>query len=120
MNREEVIKFIYDEFGVEGERLWAQFPNYVVFRNKRNRKWFALIGDVEKGKLGLDGEGKTDVMVLKCDSILIGSLIHNEGYLPAYHMNKKTWISVLLEGKAPDEQIKDLIHLAFDIIDGKK
>ena len=84
MNREEVIKFIKEYFGVEGKSLWAAFPNYLVFRNARNRKWFGLLGDVERGKLGLPGEGKVDLLVIRCDPLMVGSLIQTGGaYLPA-------------------------------------
>jgi predicted DNA-binding protein (MmcQ/YjbR family) len=80
-----------------------------------------MIGDAIGGseKLGLKGKGKVDIIDLKCDPILIGSLIRNNGYLPAYHMSKKSWITVLLDGSAPDEEIKDLIHLSFEIVDKK-
>jgi len=116
MNRQEIEGFIENEFGVLPEHLWAAFPDYAVFRNPRNKKWFGLIGDVEKSKLGLEGSGKADILVLRCDPILIGSLVHNPGYLPAYHMNRKNWLSVRLDGTAPPEQVMDLIHLAYEII----
>ena len=106
MNRQEVIKYIEDTFGVEGERLWTSFPNYLVFRNKRNKKWFALVADVDKSKLSSEGEGRVDVINLKCDEVLIGSLLHNKGYFPAYHMSKKSWITVLLDGSVSDGELK--------------
>ena len=120
MLRQEVIDYIQNEFGTEGERLWINFPDYVVFRNKKNKKWFAIIMDIEKSKLGLDGEGKIDIIDLKCDSILIGSLINNKGYLPAYHMSKKSWLTVLLDGSVNDGELKDLIHLSYNIIEEKQ
>ena len=120
MNREQVKKYIKDYYAIEGERLWASFPNYLVFRNPRNKKWFGIIGDVERSKLKLEGTGKVDVLVIKSDPLLIGSLIKNEGFLPAYHMNKESWVSVLLDGSAKAEDVKPLIGLAYDIIDKKK
>jgi predicted DNA-binding protein (MmcQ/YjbR family) len=120
MNRRDITEYIRDVFSVEGEQLWIAFPDYTVFRNARNKKWFGIIMDIEKGKLGLDGEGKTDIIVLRCDSILIGSLLHNTGYLPAYHMSKKNWITVLLDGSVDDGELKDLIRLSYEIIDKKK
>lgn len=120
MNRQEVIEYIKNGFDVEGERLWLTFPDYIVFRNHKNKKWFAIIMDIEKSKLGLDGEGRADIIDLKCDPILIGSLLHNKGYLPAYHMNKKSWITVLLDGSVSDDELKDLIHFSHEIIDKKK
>ena len=121
MNREEVITYIKECFGVEGESLWAKFPNYRVFRNARNRKWFGLVGDVERGKLGLSGEGKVDLLVIRCDPLMVGSLVQTGGaYLPAYHMNKKNWVSVLLDDSADSEEVKNLIALAFEIINQSK
>jgi len=105
---------------VEGERLWLTFPDYIVFRNPKNKKWFAIIMDIEKSKLGLEGEGKVDIVDLRCDNILIGSLLHNKGYLPAYHMSKKNWITALLDGSADENELKDLVHLSYEIIEKKR
>ncbi len=120
MNRAKVIDYIKNEFNIEGERLWLTFPDYIVFRNQKNQKWFAIIMDIEKNKLGLKGEGRVDIIDLRCDNILIGSLMHNKGFLPAYHMSKKNWITALLDGSVSDEELKDLIHLSYEIIEKKK
>ena len=76
--------------------------------------------DIEKSRLGLEDKGKIDIIDLKCDPILIGSLLHNEGYLPAYHMSKKNWITVLLDGSVSENELKDLICLSYEIIDNIK
>lgn len=120
MNRQEIISFIKEAFDITEEHLQLTFPDYIVFRNKKNKKWFAIIMDIEKSKLGLDGEGKVDIIDLKCDPILVGSLLRNKGYLPAYHMSKKSWITVLLDGSVSDEELKDLICLSYEIIEKKK
>ncbi len=120
MNRQSVIDFIKTEFGVPEEHLWMNWPDYAVFRNGRNKKWFAVVMDVERQKLGLEGIGRADILNVKCDPVFIGSLRLNKGYLPAYHMSKDKWISVLLDGTVPENEIKDLIHLSFELIDKKK
>ena len=56
--------------------------------------------DVPKNKLGLQGTEILDVVDLKCDPILIGSLRKEAGYFPAYHMSKASWITVALETAA--------------------
>ena len=117
MNRLEIINFIKDKFNIAEEHLWFTFPDYIVFRNMKNKKWFAIIMDIDRSKLGLDGDGKVDIIDLKCDPILIGSLLHNKGYLPAYHMSRKSWITVLLDGSVSDEELKDLICLSYEIIE---
>ncbi|MBO4693675.1 MAG: MmcQ/YjbR family DNA-binding protein [Clostridia bacterium] len=119
MNRQIVTDYIKSEFGVTGETLWMDAPLYNVFRNRQNGKWFAIIMDVDKSKLGLDGEGNVDIINVKCDPLLIGSLLGAPGYLSAYHMSKVHWISILLDGSAPDGEIKDLIHLSYEMVDKK-
>ena len=53
--------------------------------------------NVPEHRLGLPGDGSVNVLDVKCDPRMIGSLLSEKGFLPAYHMNKSTWISVLLD-----------------------
>lgn len=113
--RELICKFIEETYGVEAEYLWERFPDYSVYRNPVSKKWFALVATVPKNKLGLDetSEG-LPVINLKCDSMMSGSLRLEKGILPAYHMNKNSWISVLLDGTVDFEKIKMLIDISYD------
>lgn len=114
--RERIEEYIQNRYGAEPEHLWAKYPNYVVFRQSASRKWFAAIMDIPRSKLGLDGEGAVDVMDVKCGAILVGSLLAQDGFLPAYHMSKGTWISVLLNDTVPDGQIFPLLELSYDSV----
>ena len=113
MNAEEVKKHIYDTYGVEGDLPWID-DDSTVFRHKDNRKWFALIMDVPREKLGLSGTELLDVVNLKCDPILTGSLRREVGIFPAYHMNKANWITVALDGSVPDDTIRMLLDMSFE------
>lgn len=114
LNREQFIQYISDEYGIDGEYLWASSPLSCAFRHPGNRKWFALVMDVPKNKLGLAGSDALDVVNLKCDPILVGSLRKEPGIFPAYHMNKANWITVALDGSVPDELIKMLLDMSYD------
>ena len=114
MNREQFIQYISDEYGIDGEYLWPKYSLFCVFRHSSNRKWFAIVMDVPKNKLGLEGTDALDVVNLKCDPILIGSLRKEAGIFPAYHMSKAYWVSVALDGSVPDEQIKMLLEMSYD------
>ncbi len=61
-----------------------------------------------------------DVLNLKSDPMLIGSLRGQDGYFPAYHMNKEKWISVLLGKPELDDSIKDLLALSYELTAPKK
>ncbi len=65
MKRQEVIDYIDEEFSVCPEQLWASFPNYLVFRNAKNKKWFGIMMDIESEKLGLGGSEKRIFLLLK-------------------------------------------------------
>ena len=113
MNRTELKQFITENYNAEADYPWLKSPNYEVFRHSNNQKWFALIMDVPKDKLGLHGSEPLDVVNFKCDSILIGSLRGEPGIFLAYHMNKEQWITVALDGSVSDDKIKMLLDMSY-------
>ncbi len=120
MNRNELEKYILETYNSEFDYPWLNNPNYEVFRHSNDKKWFALIMDVPKRRLGLIGNDVIDVVNLKCDPILIGNLQNEKGFFPAYHMNKEHWITVALDGSVSDEQIKMLVDMSFDLTSLKR
>lgn len=118
--RQRIMEYIQNRYAVEPEYLWARYPNYAVFRQPATRKWFAAIMDVARKSLYLDGDGTADVMDLKCGPVLVGSLLAQDGFLPAYHMSKSSWISVLLNDTVSDEEIYPLLELSYDSVAPKR
>lgn len=114
MNRQELQRYISEVYSTVPEFPWIRYPNYAVFRHQSNQKWFAAILAVPRAKLGLQGEGILEIVNLKCDPVLVGSLRSEPGFFPAYHMNKENWISVALDGSVPDSKIKMLLDLSYD------
>ena len=62
----------------------------------------------------------TDVVNIKCDPALVGSLRNRTGYFPAYHMNKENWISILLDGSVSRDEIQKLITLSYELTSTRK
>lgn len=118
--RERMMNYIQGRYAVEPEHLWARYPNYAVFRQPASRKWFAIIMDVARKSLDLEGEGTAEVMDVKCGQALVGALLAQEGFRPAYHMSKSSWISILSDETVPDEQIFPLIELSYDSVAPKR
>ena len=87
--RNEIISYISAQYGAEAEYPWKSYRNYCVFRRKDSGKWFAIIMDISYDKLGLEGDGKTDIIDLKTGPMLADLLRGNDGYLPAYHLSKE-------------------------------
>ena len=59
--------------------------------------------------------GKTDLLEVKCDPLLASGLRRTPGILPAYHMNKEHWLGILLGGPLPEETIRQLIGLSYEL-----
>ena len=113
MERREIEQYIFDTYSVEPDYPWMDTPESAVFRHAGNRKWFALVTTVSKSKLGPQEQAPLDIVNLKCDPILIGSLRMEHGFFPAYHMNKDKWITAALDGSAPDDTIKMLLEMSY-------
>ncbi len=120
LNRINLDKYIADTYGVNADYPWMDKPEFAVYRHKSSKKWFGVIMTIPASKLGLEGDYNVDVINLKCDPLLIGSLHKEKGIFPAYHMNKAYWISVLLDGSADDETIEWLLNLSFDLTKNDK
>jgi predicted DNA-binding protein (MmcQ/YjbR family) len=114
MKRAELESFIMETYNAETDYPCLKYPNYEVFRHCNNRKWFALIMDVPKNKLGLQGEEMLKVVDFKCDPILIGTLREEPGFFPAYHMSKDSWITVALDGSVSDDKTKMLLDMSYE------
>ena len=115
MNREELESYILNHYSTEADYPWADTPHAAVFRHVANRKWFALLMEVPREKLGLPGTEKLDIVNFKCDPILISSLRGETGIFPAYHMNKASWITVALDGSVPAETIELLLDVSYEL-----
>ena len=71
--------------------------------------------DVPFEKLNIDKQGMVDIINLKNIPEIIGGLRKQPGILPAYHMNKEHWITVLLDGSVSEEKINDLIDVSYEL-----
>lgn len=120
ITREEIFKYAKEKFGTSPEYLWLKSPKNAILRNNENSKWYAAVLYVRKKQIRLPGEEYIDILDVKCDPILIGSLLNNNGYLPGYHMNKSNWITLLLDGSVPKDDVFNFIDLSYELTANKK
>ena len=118
MNTADLERYIQEIYGVEGENLFAKYPSFRVFRHRSNRKWFAVIMEIPREKLGLPDGGDIQVVNVKCDIRLIGSFRQEQGIFPAYHMSKAHWLTVALDGSVDEDKIKFLLDMSYDLTKG--
>ena len=118
MTREELFQWVKQEYGTEAEYPWKD--SNAVLRRADNNKWYGVILSVAGSKLGLEDDNIIDVINLKSDPMLIGSLRGQKGYFPAYHMNKEKWVSILLCGPVADDEIKELIEFSYQLTSSRR
>lgn len=115
MTRQELIDFIFDEYSVEPDYPFRKDEMTCVFRHTDNRKWFGIAMVISYRTIGMNRSGKADILNVKCDPIMMGSLRGKPGFRPAYHMNRDRWITILLDGSADREDIKASVAMSYTL-----
>lgn len=120
MLRQTILEWAEEYFAVAADHPFSGITEAEVLRRPDNRKWFGLLMSVPADRLGFGTNQLMDILNVKCDPNLSGSLRLSPGFLPAYHMNKESWISILLDGSVPLEQIQMLLNLSYDLTAPKR
>ena len=110
-----IVKYIKETYNDNPEFLWDN-SDAGVFRNKKSDKWYGIIMNVDRSKI-TDGNGEIEVINVKLDEEMILSLLKEKGYYKAYHMNKKKWLSIILDDSLNDEEIFSLIDMSYNLVD---
>lgn len=119
MNRQDLDKYIEETYGIKADFPFEDDFKTAVYRHRESRKWFALLMQLPKEKFIPSTKEIVWVVNLKCDPLLIGSLLLEEGIHPAYHMNKSHWISVLIN-EIEKEKLCWLLDLSFELTSKQK
>ncbi|MCM1468477.1 MAG: MmcQ/YjbR family DNA-binding protein, partial [Alistipes sp.] len=110
---QKIIEYVRNQYGDEPEYLWTKFPDNAVWRRKDNQKWYGAILTVSKNKLGFDEENIAEIVDLRCLPENMGNLLPREGYFPGWHMNKKSWYTILLDGTVSEKEIYEHIDESY-------
>lgn len=102
---EKVIEYVRKKYNDELEFLWDKLPDAAVFRRKDTGKWYGVLMPISAKRLGLDYDSRVEVMDLHIDPNKMVDLLKNSNYLPGYHMNKKHWFSVILDGSINNDEL---------------
>jgi predicted DNA-binding protein (MmcQ/YjbR family) len=113
--KDKILNFAKEIYNTDAEYLWKSSPENAVLRHRCNRKWYAVIIKVSKNKIGLKGDGAVWIIDVKTTSDIIEQIGETVGFLPGYHMNKKHWISILLDGSVPLKVVCRFIETSYGL-----
>ncbi|MDO4814213.1 MAG: MmcQ/YjbR family DNA-binding protein [Gemella sp.] len=114
--KDSILKYVKEEFDIEPVYLWEKHPEFAVLRTKEKQKWIGLVMTISKEKLGLVGKGRVEAINLKAKPEEIEKMIDGKNYLPAYHMNKKHWLTIVLDENISQDKIRELIKNSYNLV----
>lgn len=119
--KEDMVIYLENKYQITSEKPWEKYPEYVTLKTKNSKKWFAVILQVQQKKLDSSkGDHLVDIMNVKLDPAKITSLIDNEHYFLAYHMNKKSWITIILDCNTNLEELYELVDESYHLVETNK
>jgi hypothetical protein len=113
-----IMAIVQEKYGNQLEYLWEKSPDTAILRHDSNQKWYAVLMKISWEKLDKGREGLVEVINVKHDQVV--SLIQEKGIYPAFHMNKRYWISVPLDDTFTDEKVLELFEISWDLTRKKK
>ena len=114
--RKILLDYVKEKYGTIPEEPWED-NNHATIKTTNSKKWYGIFIYLPYKTLGLDKSGKIDVLNVKLNPELIESLIDKKHFFPAYHMNKKYWITILLDSDMDLDLIKSLIDESFKLVE---
>ena len=108
-----LIEYVQKTYGDEPDNPFKKIDACVI-RNHESKKWYGLIMEIPRGTLDHnDDETKVEILNIKVKEENVSKYLEKEDVYPAYHMKKKNWISIVLDGKIKDSDIKKWIDESY-------
>lgn len=108
-----IIEYVKQKYNDDLEYLWEKFPNNAIWRNKYNNKWYGALLVTKKLKIGIEEEGTIEIIDLLLETERIEKIVDNKKYFAGYHMNKKHWITIKLDGSVDISEIYEFIDNSY-------
>ena len=110
-----VIEYVRKKYGDELEFLWKKSPDNAIWRRKDNQKWYGAILTVNGRKIGLDSDKMVEIIDLRMKPENRNDILSREHYYPGWHMNKKSWYTLVFDNGIDDEEIKLRITESYEL-----
>lgn len=128
---ERIASAIADRYGDAPESIFEKYPEMTTFRIPRTHKWYGITMEVQAGSLRAKSavgnrsadpldrytdKQTVEIMNVKLPTDQVEAQQKGPGIYQAYHMNKKHWVTILLDGTVPDKDILALVETSHAIV----
>ena len=115
-----LMEYCERKFGTEPEAPWEDSPDAYTFKTAKRNKWYALFMTIPYKSLGLAAKGTLDVVNIKLPPEKVLELIDRVHFYPAYHMNKKHWITIVLDKEVDEPLVQQLLEESYGLVEKLK
>ena len=115
-----LMEYCERKFGTEPEAPWEDSPDAYTFKTAKRNKWYALFMTIPYKSLGLAAKGTLDVVNIKLPPEKVLDLIDRVHFYPAYHMNKKHWITIVLDKEVDEPLVQQLLEESYGLVEKLK
>ena len=106
-----IMALVQENYGNQLEYLWEKSPDTAILRHENNQRWYAVLMKISWDKLEKGREGLVEAVNLKHNQV--SDLLVKKGIYPAFHMNKRYWISLPLDDTLTDEKVLELFERSW-------
>ena len=116
---EELLEYVQSTYGDELEYPWKDLDAAVISSHLSIR-WYAVFMKVHPSKIGIGGSQPIRIMNLHGTAEQVAALVDGERYFPGWHMNRKYWYTICLDGSIPMRELQQRIDESFALAKPKK
>ena len=115
---QRLVTYVADTYKGSLEYLWAKHSRKsstqaAVFRHDGSKKWYGAFMTTDWSKFDSKREGRIEVLNVKSNDV--ATLTQQKGIYPAFHMNKKYWCTICLDGTVELKEIYKLIDISYEL-----
>lgn len=111
----KLIDYVRNKYGDEPEYLWTKFPDNAVWRRKDTGKWYGALLSVSTSKLGVDPGKMAEIIDLRIQPENMDMLVDQKVYFPGWHMNKRNWCTIILDGSVSLDELCQRIDESYKL-----
>lgn len=112
---QNIIEYVRKTYGDELEFLWDKYPRNAIFRHQENKKWYGAMLSVSKRKLGISSDEIVEILDLRNSFEKVEKIVDHKKYYPGWHMNKKYWYTIILDGSISLKDIYRCIDESYQM-----
>ena len=115
-------EYVAKTYGGRLEYLWENSSKNSnlhagVFRHQDTKKWYGIFMTIDWSKFENGKTGPIEVLNVKNNQV--ANLLKKAGIYPAFHMNKKYWLSLPLDDTLTDTELFSLLDKSFELTQKK-